>query len=315
MAGRMDERQPSAEPGLVLVSGASGTVGREVCSVLHAAGWRIRGLGRGTDPAPFAEEHVTADLSLALPPEALSRVDAVVHLAAAVPGSPAAVMEAVNHHGAGRLADAAAARGIERFVALSSIRAVTGSTAPEPVRDDDEPAPADDYGRSKRAGELAIRAALPSATILRPPLVLGEGLTGAMARLVALARSPWPLPFGGLRAPRSYIARSDLAAALAFALREPAARGRSLLLSGDGTLSVAAIVALIRRAHGRPRRCFEVPPRLLEAAASLALGAQAAASLTGPLVIEDRAVRALGWAPRVPLSDAVIATAGLGRLS
>ena len=83
---------------------------------------------------------------------------------------------------------------------------------------DDPPLPTDAYGRSKLAAEEAVQAAGVPFTILRPVLIYGSGVKGNLARLIELARKPWPLPFGLCRNRRSLLSRQNLIGAIHFAL-------------------------------------------------------------------------------------------------
>ena len=86
---------------------------------------------------------------------AVADADAVVNLVGSF-----ADMDAVQNVGAGNVAKAAATAGVSALVHISAIGADAQSEA--------------EYGRSKAAGEAAVRAAFPSATILRPSIVFGR---------------------------------------------------------------------------------------------------------------------------------------------
>lgn len=304
-------RVASSEPGQCLVTGGSGLVGRETVAVLSRAGWQVTTLGRSEMVAPGALAHIRCDLAKANPPaEQLAGFDAIVHLVAAVPGDPPARFHAVNVDAAGRLAAAAREAGVARFVLLSSTRAVTANGARDTITDTTEPEPGDPYGRSKRAGEQAVLSAFPGASILRPPLILGPGLRGAMARLVRLARSRWPLPVAGLTAPRTYITTTDLADAIRHVLSAEVPPGRAMLVASQPALSVAEIVRLVRAARGQAARSFALPTPFLARLVSLALGPDAAAALTKPLVVMPSTLPASGWRPPGDTRAAIALLAG-----
>lgn len=299
----------------VLVTGASGFVGSAIADALATAGHRVRAASRrplSDRLAGRVEAVPLPDLASAEDPvPLLAGMDAVVHaagLAHQPAGTDEARLHAVNAAGAGRLAAASAAEGITRFVLVSSLRAVVGPSAPRAIAESTEPHPTDAYGRSKLAGEQAVSAALPSATVLRPPVVHGAGAEANMARLAALARLPLPLPLGGLAGKRSILSDANLASAVALLLGNDAAKGRVLHLSDGEPLTIGDMVALMRAALGRKPGIVAGLPGLATAAALSALAPQAAARLTADLVVEDAAIRAIGWRPIEPSSE------GLARL-
>lgn len=85
--------------------------------------------------------------------------------------------------------------GVERFLFISLVRAQISATTAHLVKEQDEPAPTDTYGRSNLAAELALRAAGVPSTILRPVAIYGPHPKGNFRLIVQLALSPLPLPF------------------------------------------------------------------------------------------------------------------------
>ena len=152
----------------------------------------------------------------------------------------------VNRLATAELASAAKAIGIRHLVFISSIRAQSGPSSTEILRETDAPRPTDAYGRSKLAAEDAVRAAGVPFTILRPVLIYGPGVRGNLARLIELARKPWPLPFGLCRNRRSLLARQNLIGAIHFALASAVGTGRDLHRGGSGAADAG---------RDRRRRC------------------------------------------------------------
>lgn len=112
----------------------------------------------------------------------LQGVDIVIHLAGPahsnIPENAYSEFDQVNWIATQQLADAAKAAGIERFVYISSARAQIGAAATQVVREQDEPRPINQYGRSKLAAEQAIRAATLPFTIFRPVVIYGPDPKG-----------------------------------------------------------------------------------------------------------------------------------------
>ncbi len=159
--------------------------------------------------------------------EALAGVDAVIHtagLAGTMSGVPEDDYRLFNTEATVGFAKAAQRARIKRFVFLSSIRAQSGPTAEGILTEDREPRPTDAYGRSKLAAEQGLAETDLDWVALRLVLVYGPGVEGNMARLIKLARSPYPLPLAGLRSEHSLLGLDNLVEAIDKVLAaEPAA--------------------------------------------------------------------------------------------
>jgi nucleoside-diphosphate-sugar epimerase len=312
----------------VLVTGATGFVGRATLPVLRSAGWYVRAALRQPGPCPGADSTaVIGDIG----PDtdwssALAGVDAVLHLAAVAhqvgregPELDLAFAR-VNRDGTAALARAVAASpSARRLVFVSSIGAIA-SFADRPLDEAAVPRPDTPYGRSKRAAEEAIESILARAAadwvIIRPPLVYGPGNPGNMARLVGLVRRGLPLPLASLRNARSFVAVANLARLLALALESPAASRRTYHVADAETWSTPELLRVLADAAFIPCRLFHCPPGLLSLAARGAdlagralgkgptWGTYAWLRLSGSLAVDaSRANAELGWLPHRSLRD------------
>ena len=232
----------------ILVTGASGFVGRALVAELANAGHPVRAAMRQpADVFPRSVEVVAvSDLTRPVEWRALLKdVVTVVHLAGIAHTGPAIPEEAydrVNRLATAELASAARAIGIRHLVFISSIRAQCGPASDQILRETDPPHPTDAYGRSKLAAEDALRSADLPFTILRPVLIYGPGVKGNLERLIRLAQKPWPLPLGLCRNRRSLLARQNLIGAIHHALQSPAAKGETYIVADPAPLSLAEIV-------------------------------------------------------------------------
>lgn len=168
----------------VLVTGGSGLVGRHLVEALSGGGFRV-GVLDLAEPGASVEEYHRGDITdQALLAEVLPAWDAVVHLAALLPGSGASPEEIyrANAYGTFCVAEACARQGVARLVYCSSdsvLGFALGEGLPEPrylPLDEDCPArPVDPYGLSKLAGEEACRAAAHRSSLralaIRPPWI------------------------------------------------------------------------------------------------------------------------------------------------
>src|SRR5262245_61530796 len=226
----------------LLLTGATGYVGRPLTAALISSGCRVRALVRRTAGGlPDAEIALCDDIADPIDwAPLLDGMDAVVHLAGVTsrPGISEDRFDAVNHRATARLAMAARAAGVP-LVFISSLSVQSGATADHELTEVDDPQPVSPYGRSKLAAGRAIAASDVEFTIFRPVMIYGQPLHGYLASLARLARLPIPLPFGGFRNRRSLLGVSNLASAILFALRTKATRGNAYLLADPEPVTIA----------------------------------------------------------------------------
>ena len=289
---------------LIALTGGTGFIGRYLVRELSQRGYRLRVLLRR--PSVLPPECASAVVGdLARPQNmaaALAGTDAVIHSAGVAHGMSGLLEDdhrALITEATIGLARAAQRAGVRRFVFLSSIRAQSGPTAPDVLTEDSEPRPIDAYGRSKLAAEQGLAQLELDWVALRPVLVYGPGVKGNMARLIALARSPWPLPLASLDARRSLLSLDNLLAAIGFLLANPAPLRRPLIVADPGALTIPEMIAAMRRGLGRGPGLFPVPPPIIELALRAAGRPEIYERLAGPLVADAAALGLLGWAPKI----------------
>jgi nucleoside-diphosphate-sugar epimerase len=289
----------------ILVTGASGFVGRAMVGDLAAAGRSVRAAMRQPADVFARSVEVVAVSDLTRPVEwraLLKDVDTVVHLAGIAHAGPGIAEEAydrVNRLATAELANAARAAGIRRLIFMSSIRAQSGPAARHVLREIDPAHPTDAYGRSKLAAEEALRASGVPFTILRPVLIYGPGVKGNLERLLHLAHAPWPLPLGLCRNRRSLLARRNLIAAVHLALETPAMAGETYNVADPSPVTLADLVRALRIGMGRRPGLVPVPPTAI-ALALQALGrGEEWSRLGGELVADVSKLLAVGWKPEV----------------
>jgi nucleoside-diphosphate-sugar epimerase len=268
----------------VVVTGASGFIGRAVVPALRARGHEAVALDR----AAIGDLAVFSGWSAQL-----AGADAVVHLAALAHSRDVdeARLRAVNVDAALALGRAAADAGV-RMLFMSSVK-VLGEETPGRAFDDASPAaPQDAYARAKADAEAAL-GAVPglASTVLRPPLAYGPGVKANFLALLRAVACGWPLPFASIDNRRSLIFAGNLADAVVRCLESREAVGKTYCVSDGPPLSTPDLCGAIGGALGRPARLFPFPPALLELAPP-------ARKLTRSLAVDDRAIRReLGWTP------------------
>jgi 2-alkyl-3-oxoalkanoate reductase len=242
----------------VLLTGGSGFLGSFVAEQLVAEGHVVRALVRPSSDrrvleklsVEFAAGAIEDRASLA---GALAGVDAVVHVAGIVKARRPSEFFAVNTQGTKNLLEAAAERGVGRFVYVSSLAAVGPSLDGTPVPDDVEPRPVTHYGRSKLEAEKTVLAASDKlhVTVVRPPLIYGPRDRETLAFFTSIRNGVLPMTGDGMNT-LSVVYVADCAAAIVRALtREGAPSGRTYFVE-DGSVYVwREALAEIESALGR----------------------------------------------------------------
>jgi UDP-glucose 4-epimerase len=299
----------------ILVTGASGFVGRALVTALANAGHVVRAAMRQpADVFPRSVE-VVAVSDLTHPVEwrpLLKDVETVVHLAGiahAGPGIPEDAYDRINRQATAELAQTAKAIGIRHLVFVSSIRAQSGPSSTVAQTETTPPQPTDAYGRSKLAAEEAVHASGVAFTILRPVLIYGSNVKGNLARLVQLTRKPWPLPLGLCRNRRSLLSRQNLVEAIHVVLRSPGARGETYVVADPVPLTLAEIVAALRAGHDRTPGLLPVPPALFSMAFRAIGRGEEWDRIGGSLVANPTKLLRAGWAPTVETRTGLAAMA------
>lgn len=302
---------PTPHPLRLVVTGATGFIGRALAAHAAASGHHVVALSRSDGSIASYEDAG----SLA---RAFAGADAIVHLAArAHRGGTDADFEG-NVRAARAVAHAARAAQVPRLVLVSSIGVNGNITRDKPFDETDPPAPVEPYARSKLRSEQEVQATLDGSatgwTILRPPLVYGPAAPGNFGRLVRAVARGIPMPLGSVRNRRSLLGVNALCDALVLCCADGAAANQLFLLADDEDLSTPEIVASIARGLGRPARLWGLPPRVLELAAKLAGRARLAESLCHSLQIDaSKARRMLGWSPAMRTADGLASAAAAWR--
>lgn len=257
----------------VLVTGATGFVGKAVCEHLLRCGMNVKGAVRSSPLASYQVQapSLTADANWTAQ---LQQVDVVVHCAARVhvmsdtATDPLAAFRAVNTEGTLTLARQAVDAGVKRFIFISSIK-VNGEQTElgKPFDENVQSPPEDPYGCSKYEAEQGLMALAKecdmAVTIIRPPLIYGEGVKANFASMMTWVRKGIPLPFARLNNARSLLALPNLCDFIANAMEHPAAVNQVFLVADPVAVSTSQLLAAIADAEGVACRLFYIPPGVI----------------------------------------------------
>lgn len=260
-----------------LVTGATGFLGRRLCERLQAEGEPVVALGRQAAEGPW-NLFVEADISSGeLPDRAFQSVRTIYHLAGNAHAGAETAADALRYRpvivdGTRRLLAAAQARRINRFIYVSSVKAMGEGNPPGlPLKPMDESwphTPQGPYGMAKaEAEELVLGAGLAHAVVLRPTMLFGPGAGGdlpRMAEVVKRGRFPPPPDTGNKR---SMIHSDDVVELILQAAMLPIAAGKTYIITNSEPLSTRELYDAIRQSLGMPPCTWSVPLVLLKAAA------------------------------------------------
>ncbi len=316
----------------VLVTGATGFLGRHAAQGLLLAGHDVRCLVRPSSDASELEKagasirrgHLLDQASL---DAAVDGCDAVVHVAGLIAARSFADMRRVNVEGTARIAAACgrSAAPPRRFLLVSSLAAAGPATTGRPRTEDDPPRPVSRYGLSKLLGERAAARALPPATaltVVRPPAAYGPFDRGTHAFFDAAARGV-RLRLGSRPRSLSLVHGEDLAAAIRLALTSDTAAGRTYFVADPRPYELDDVLRRIAAAVGVRTRTLRVPDPVVRVAGAVA---EEVARMRGavPRFSRDKAVEflspgwvcdasraggELGWAPARTLDEGLASTA------
>lgn len=258
-----------------VVTGGTGFIGWNLCAELVETGHEVRGVVRPTSGKPLPEgvARIDAPLDAVEMAAACAGADVVVHLAGLTRALSYERFLEVNAEGARQAA--LAARDAGAFLLLvSSIAASGPGTAERPVRESDPPRPVSDYGRSKLAGEEAVRGIEGLRwAIVRPPAVYGPRDEDFLALFRMARRGLFPM-LGDPQAAYTLIHVQDMVQALIALARagitaQPAVLGETFFTGYPEPVRQAELARHVGDAVGRSLRPVRVPRMLLRALASL----------------------------------------------
>jgi NADH dehydrogenase len=228
--------------GLVTVFGGSGFLGSQVVRALAKKGLRIRVAVRNPGRAytmrmlgdvgqiEVVQANIRAPQSIA---RALAGAEACVNLVGVLFETGRQKFQSIHGMGARNIAEVCAAAGVTRLVHVSAL----GSDPDSPSK----------YGRSKAAGEVAVRELVPTATIVKPSIVFGpgDGFFNKFGQMMAL--SPVIPLIGGGETRFQPVFVGDVGAAVCACVMDPATQGRTYELVGPATYTFKQLMEMIAR--------------------------------------------------------------------
>lgn len=304
---------------MILVTGATGFIGKALCRRLIVQGSEVRRVVRHHRAGYFdknsnifyigdIESHI--DWS-----ELLKGVSTIVHLAARVhvmneiSEAPYHEYERVNIVGTEKLALAAAESGVKRFVYLSTVK-VNGEERNRAYTESEQPYPVGYYAKSKlraenRLSEIAKISGM-QLVILRPPLVYGPGVKANFLSLLCIVEKGLPLPLASIRNRRSLIFVENLVDVIALCCEHSFKSVKVYFVSDDQDISTPELMQTMAKKLEVPSRLFPFPPNLLYLAGKIIRKEEILKRLIGSLSIEINKIKTeLDWQPPFTIDEGI----------
>ena len=332
----------------VLVTGASGFIGKALYKKILTNGWQVRGTFRSEIHVSRLPDNVEAVLIRSIDSDtnwddALAGVDTIVHLAARVhvmedsSSDPLSEYRKVNVEGTKCFATAAAKAGTKRFVYISSIKVNGERTYPQITQitqirkkgtgnrgeegkpkeffsEKDVPEPQDPYAVSKWEAEQVLHDIEADTgleiVILRPPLVYGPGVKANFLRLFKLVEKRVPIPLSSIKNRRSFIYLGNLIDAIITCMTNPNAAGKTFLISDGEDVSTPELIRRIGTASGRRALLLPIPVWIMKMAGRITGKHDEVERLVGSLTVDISKIRSeLEWKPPYTMKNGLRETA------
>lgn len=306
----------------ILITGATGFVGKSLVPFLQSAGHEVRCAVWKKADWLDAEQVLINKLELHTDwSETLQNIDIVIHLAARVhimnDDAQCSLQEycKVNSIATRTFAEQAAAFGVKRFIFLSSVKVIGEFSSPgAPFNEDSIVHPEDPYAHSKWLAEnylqeLSQRSAM-EVVILRPPLVYGPQVRANFLKMLQMVKRGWPLPFGAVTNTRSLIYIDNLVSAIHAVMTNPKAANQVYLVADDDAFSLAQLLRALANEMDSSLKLLPFPVSLLQWSFRLIGRNDLNTRLFSSLEVSNKKIKSqLGWTPPVSLSDGLGMTA------
>ena len=306
----------------VLVTGASGFVGKALCSELVKLNFIVSGTVRNLDALsnnynyeciPIGDINSKTNWK-----NTLEKVDCIIHCAGRThkmsKNKDLDNFYLANSEGTKHLAEQAIEAGVKRLVFLSSVKVNGESTdkinSKEIFTNNDSPRPQDAYSISKFQAEKALwkiasRTGL-EVVVVRLPLVYGEDVKGNLAQLIKIIKLGIPLPLRMVKNQRSMIGIDNLVDLLICCINHPGANGKCFLASDGKDLSTVHLIKLIASSVEQRVCLFPVPLFVLKFSGFIFGKQKEINRLVGSLRVDNSYTREmLNWSPPVSVEEGI----------
>lgn len=248
----------------VLVTGATGFIGKALCSYLFTNGFHVRALTRYSKQSNNKYAWVYGDITK---PNSLNNlcenIDIVFHLAGFAHADEGAntdfkiLHETINHQGTINILNESKQAGVKKFIFFSSVKACADKSTC--IDETWNKYPHDAYGIAKRQAEEAVLASGLDVVILRPSLVYGVGVKGNLAAMLeGIARGYFPTP-SPIKNQKSMISLNDLCRAALLAATVEKTVQKIFIVTDGVFYSTYDLVQMMRQALNKKKSILYLP--------------------------------------------------------
>lgn len=299
----------------ILITGASGYIGRTILEKLVKEGYAVNVVTRRRFAVPSGDVRVFHVQGISGDTDwrpALLGCSRVIHLAGQIPENNQTDQEFydINDRGTARLVECVLASEVEQVILASSLAAVGGHQSDYMINENMVPHPSTAYGRSKLAAEKHLDVLTRtgrSGISLRLPSVYSGSAVGNWERIMSLAASRLPLPFGSIHNRRTLLSVINFESSLMSVIRHPVSCEQSgVYFVGDGTdVSLRDVLTWLRQGMGRAPLLVPIPATLISSLLALLGQRQLSASLLGNLEIDcTKFANTFNWKAPIQTSEA-----------
>ena len=313
---------------VILVTGASGFIGKALVASLCLRGYTVRATVRSESAfallSDYREQQQLKTLTIynlgeltdkTVWHDVLDQVDTVIHCAARAhvlketSMTPLETFRQMNTQVTANLARQACELGIRRFIFLSTIGVLGHNSYERPFNDHVMSNPRVPYAQAKWEAEQSLHV-LPNTmdrVIIRPPIVYGPGVRGNFGLLLKFINKRIPLPLGAVDNRRQFIGIDNLVDFIMTCIEPTQAINETFLIADQETFSTTQLLRNISQAIGKPVILLPVPHKLMDWVLNFTGHAKIAGQLLGNLEIEsNKAKDLLGWEPPYTMQEQLL---------
>lgn len=303
----------------VMVTGATGFVGRHLCSLIEGCLPVVR-----MNPVNGFSSIIVPEFNESVCWGSLIKVDVscVIHLAGIAHKTSSSINElySVNTEATLHLAREIAKIGVKRFIFVSSIGVNGASTHSQPFDVNSASNPHNVYAQAKHDAEMGLKKIAAETglevVIIRPTLVYGPNAPGNFGLLTKFVKKVPVLPFGITNNKRDFIAVQNLADLLITCATHPNAAGHTFLASDMETVSIKQFTDAIADGLGKKVLQLPIPVSLMKLAGKLMGKSAMVEQLVGNLQVDSSNIKeVLDWTPPFTMKQAMATLCDSGKFS
>ncbi|MFH0829652.1 MAG: NAD-dependent epimerase/dehydratase family protein [Candidatus Aenigmatarchaeota archaeon] len=293
---------------MILVTGATGRIGRHLVPALLKKGEKVRVLVRDQDKARGlwggSVQIIHGDImDRSAVFEAMKGIDVVYHLAAQVSNAPRKEMFRINLEGTRNILEAGHGKRLVYLSSSSVYGKIYGKGSRSTITEKTPFVPTDVYGESKAAADKLAREL--GAVVLRPTLVYGPGCDEGFLKLFGMVKRMKAVIAGSGKNRLQWTHVDDLVSALVLA-KDKGRPGEAYDIVSDDARTQEELLGVIARVQGVKPPKLHVPLWLLRTVGRLFVKSSAVDTIAADRIFDcTKAKRELGWQPKVRYEEGI----------